>query len=90
MYFSNHSIKRMQQRGFSFDTVKTILFECDMERHVGDGRLEMAISKKKVAKLCNERRYPISEIEKAKNVSLIVFEGQVVTVFHKTKKKKYH
>ena len=90
MITNSHSQTRIQQRGIKSHVVRAILEEGDIEKYVGEGRIEISISNNKVTQLINQNRYPASKIEKAKNVSIILYENQIVTVFHKTKRRRYH
>ena len=81
--FSDHAMRRAQQRGIRPGVVDFVLGNADRDLEAGTGRRAYRISKKRLAELCSKAA-KVSEVERATNVVVILHEdsGEVITVMH--------
>ena len=81
--FSNHAIKRSQQRGIRPWVVNFILEYSDKYRHANESCISQFISKRKVKKLIQENVLSPAKAALIDGVVVIAKDDTIVTVFHK-------
>lgn len=81
--FSDHAMRRAQQRGIRPGVIDFVLGNADRDLEAGNGCRAYRISKKGVAELIRKGD-KVWEVERATDVIVIVREdcGEVVTVMH--------
>ena len=82
-YFSNHAIKRSQQRGIRPWVVNFILEYSDKYKHANESCISQFISKRKVKKLIQENVLSPAKAALIDGVVVIAKDDTIVTVFHK-------
>ena len=81
--FSQHAMKRAQQRGVKDQTVDIIIEFADKKVPVKDNRLSLTVSKKRLKSLVLEGTLDAQMAEKIADVAVIMAEdGEVVSVLH--------
>ena len=81
--FSNHAIKRSQQRGIRPWVVNFILEYSDKYKHTNESCISQFISKRKVKKLIQENVLSLAKAALIDGVVVIAKDDTIVTVFHK-------
>jgi len=81
--FSNHAIKRSQQRGIRPWAVNFILEYSDKYKHANESCISQFISKRKVKKLIQENVLSPAKAALIDGVVVIAKDDTIVTVFHK-------
>ncbi len=81
--FSNHAIKRSQQRGIRPWVVNFILEYSDKYKHANENCISQFISKRKVKKLIQENVLSPAKAALIDGVVVIAKDDTIVTVFHK-------
>ena len=81
--FSNHAIKRSQQRGIRPWVVNFILEYSDKYKHANESCISQFISKRKVKKLIQENVLSPAKAALIDGVVVIAKDDTIVTVFHK-------
>ena len=81
--FSNHAIKRSQQRGIRPWVVNFILEYSDKYKHANESCILQFISKRKVKKLIQENVLSPAKAALIDGVVVIAKDDTIVTVFHK-------
>ena len=81
--FSNHAIKRSQQRGIRPWVVSFILEYSDKYKHANESCISQFISKRKVKKLIQENVLSPAKAALIDGVVVIAKDDTIVTVFHK-------
>ena len=81
--FSNHAIKRSQQRGIRPWVVNFILEYSDKYKHANESCISQFISKRKVKKLIQENVLSPAKAASIDGVVVIAKDDTIVTVFHK-------
>ena len=81
--FSNHAIKRSQQRGIRPWVVNFILEYSDKYKHANESCISQFISKRKVKKLIQENVLSPPKAALIDGVVVIANDDTIVTVFHK-------
>lgn len=81
--FSNHAIKRSQQRGIRPWVVNFILEYSDKYEHANESCISQFISKRKVKKLIQENVLSPAKAALIDGVVVIAKDDTIVTVFHK-------
>ena len=81
--FSNHDIKRSQQRGIRPWVVNFILEYSDKYKHANESCISQFISKRKVKKLIQENVLSPAKAALIDGVVVIAKDDTIVTVFHK-------
>ncbi len=81
--FSNHAIKRSQQRGIRPWAVNFILEYSDKYKHENESCISQFISKRKVKKLIQENVLSPAKAALIDGVVVIAKDDTIVTVFHK-------
>ena len=81
--FSNHAIKRSQQRGIRPWVVNFILEYSDKYKHANESCVSQFISKRKVKKLIQENVLSPAKAALIDGVVVIAKDDTIVTVFHK-------
>ena len=81
--FSNHAIKRSQQRGIRPWVVNFILEYSDKYKHANESCISQFISKRKVKKLIQENVLSPAKAALIDGVVVIARDDTIVTVFHK-------
>ena len=81
--FSNHAIKRSQQRGIRPWVVNFILEYSDKYKHANESCISQFISKRKVKKLVQENVLSPAKAALIDGVVVIAKDDTIVTVFHK-------
>ena len=81
--FSNHAIKRSQQRGIRPWVVNFILEYSDKYKHANESCISQFISKRKVKKLIQENVLSPAKAALIDGVAVIAKDDTIVTVFHK-------
>ena len=81
--FSNHAIKRSQQRGIRPWVVNFILEYSDKYKHANESCISQFISKRKVKKLIQENVLSPAKAALIDSVVVIAKDDTIVTVFHK-------
>ena len=81
--FSNHAIKRSQQRGIRPWVVNFILEYSDKYKHANESCISQFISKRKVKKLIQENVLSPARAALIDGVVVIAKDDTIVTVFHK-------
>ncbi len=81
--FSNHAIKRSQQRGIRPWVVNFILEYSDKYKHANERCISQFISKRKVKKLIQENVLSPAKAALIDGVVVIAKDDTIVTVFHK-------
>ena len=81
--FSNHAIKRSQQRGIRPWVVNFILEYSDKHKHANESCISQFISKRKVKKLIQENVLSPAKAALIDGVVVIAKDDTIVTVFHK-------
>ena len=81
--FSNHAIKRSQQRGIRPWVVNFILEYSDKYKHANESCISQFISKRKVKKLIQENVLSPAKAALIDGVVVIAKDNTIVTVFHK-------
>ena len=81
--FSNHAIKRSQQRGIRPWVVNFILEYSDKYKHANESCISQFISKRKVKKLIQENVLSPAKAALIDGVVVIEKDDTIVTVFHK-------
>ena len=81
--FSNHAIKRSQQRGIRPWVVNFILEYSDQYKHANESCISQFISKRKVKKLIQENVLSPAKAALIDGVVVIAKDDTIVTVFHK-------
>ena len=81
--FSNHAIKRSQQRGIRPWVVNFILEYSDKYKHANESCISQFISKRKVKKLIQENVLSPAKAALIDGVVVILKDDTIVTVFHK-------
>ena len=81
--FSNHAIKRSQQRGIRPWVVNFILEYSDKYKHANESCISQFISKRKVKKLIQENVLSPAKAALIDGVVVIAKDETIVTVFHK-------
>ena len=82
-HFSNHAIKRSQQRGIRPWVVNFILEYSDKYKHANESCISQFISKRKVKKLIQENVLSPAKAALIDGVVVIAKDDTIVTVFHK-------
>ena len=81
--FSNHAIKRSQQRGIRPWVVNFILEYSDKYKQANESYVSQYISKRKVKKLIQENVHTPAKAALIDGVVVIAKDDTIVTVFHK-------
>ena len=81
--FSNHAIKRSQQRGIRPWVVNFILEYSDKYKHANESCISQFISKRKVKKLIQENVLSPAKAALIDGVVVIAKDDTIVTVFYK-------
>ena len=81
--FSNHAIRRTQQRGIRPWVVNFILEYADKYKHANASCISQFISKRKVKKLIQENVLPPAKAALIDGVVVVAKDEVIVTVFHK-------
>ena len=81
--FSNHAIKRSQQRGIRPWVINFILEYSDKYKHVNKSCISQFISKRQVKKLIQENVLSPAKAALIDGVVVIAKDDTIVTVFHK-------
>ena len=81
--FSNHAIKRSQQRGIRPWVVNFILEYSDKYKHANESCISQFISKRKVKRLIQENVLSPAKAALIDGVVVIAKDDTIVTVFHK-------
>ena len=81
--FSNHAIKRSQQRGIRPWVVNFILEYSDKYKHANESCISQFISKRKVKKLIQENVLSPAKAALIDGVVVIAKDDTIVTVFQK-------
>ena len=81
--FSNHAIKRSQQRGIRPWVVNFIAEYSDKYKHANESCISQFISKRKVKKLIQENVLSPAKAALIDGVVVIAKDDTIVTVFHK-------
>ena len=81
--FSNHAIKRSQQRGIRPWVVNFILEYSDKYKHANESCISQFISKRKVKKLIQENVLSPAKAALIDGVVVIAKDDTIMTVFHK-------
>ena len=81
--FSNHAIKRSQQRGIRPWVVNFILEYSDKCKHANESCISQFISRRKVKKLIQENVLSPAKAALIDGVVVIAKDDTIVTVFHK-------
>lgn len=81
--FSNHAIKRSQQRGIRPWVVNFILEYSNKYKHANESCISQFISKRKVKKLIQENVLSPAKAALIDGVVVIAKDDTIVTVFHK-------
>ena len=81
--FSNHAIKRSQQRGIRPWVVNFILEYSDKYKYANESCISQFISKRKVKKLIQENVLSPAKAALIDGVVVIAKDDTIVTVFHK-------
>jgi hypothetical protein len=87
---TNHAKQRIQQRGIKQDVVNFIIDQADKVEHSRDGASAISVSKKRIKHLIKKKIVNSHLAEKANGVVLIENNGDVLTVFHKTRSRLKH
>ncbi len=82
-----HAQRAAQQRGITLQTIQCVLYNADVQKHRGKGKMSFAISKKKMRQL-QEQGYPPKTIERVDAVVVLVepLDKKVISVWHSFKK----
>lgn len=80
---SDHAEVRAQQRGIRPATIEFVLQHADIDLEAGNGCYSCRLSHRAAAELLRKGA-PISEVDKARSVVLIISKdsGEIVTVMH--------
>ena len=81
--FSNHAIKRSQQRGIRPWVVNFILEYSDKYKYANESCISQFISKRQVKKLIQENVLSPAKAALIDGVVVIAKDDTIVTVFHK-------
>lgn len=82
MKISKHAIDRCQQRAIPMNNIDLIL-HFGNPRYRPGGAVEYCVSKKDKNKICSQLKQLINKLDKIYNKSVLMMDGQVVTVYHK-------
>ena len=80
MKLTNHANKRVQQRGFSKQVIDIILNKGRGQFAPG-GATKIFIGKKEYQAVVTELKRAIQIMDKAKDATLIINEGRILTVY---------
>ena len=81
--FSNHAIKRSQQRGIRLWVINFILEYSDKYKYANKSCISQFISKRQVKKLIQENVLSPAKAALIDGVVVIAKDDTIVTVFHK-------
>ena len=81
--FSNHAIKRSQQRGIRPWVINFILEYSDKYKHANKSCISQFISKRQLKKLIQENVLSPAKASLIDGVVVIAKDDTIVTVFHK-------
>lgn len=80
--YSTHAIQRMQQRGVSGQMVDLLIDYGAVDYH--RGAEVICLDKRSWSRLCDDMPCPKQVLDKLRNCYLVLADGIVVTVGHKT------
>ncbi len=80
MEFTKHAQTRKQQRGFS-DIAVEIIMECGKISDAPGGAYKLSFGKKEYTDAISKLKKMIKTLDRAKGGSLIVANGQVITIY---------
>jgi hypothetical protein len=89
LHFTEHADVRAQQRGIKKSVMNFILKEADVDLPAGRGCRSLLVSQKKLKILISENKVQPKFADRVNGVVLIEHENELITLFHKTKRKRY-
>jgi len=87
-HFTEHADMRAQQRGVKKSVMNFILKEADIDLPAGRGCRSLLVSQKKLKTLISENKVQPKFADRVNGVVLIEQKNELITLFHKTRRKR--
>ena len=88
LHFTEHADMRAQQRGVKKSVMNFILKEADVDLPAGRGCRSLLVSQKKIKTLISQNKLQPKFADRINGVVLIEHDNELITLFHKTRRKK--
>ena len=88
LQLTGHADTRVQQRGVKKSVMEFILNEADIDLPAGRGCRSIFVSHRKLNRLINENKLKPKFAARVDGVVLIEHGNELVTLFHKTQRKR--
>jgi len=88
LHFTEHADMRAQQRGVKKSAMNFILKEADVDLPAGRGCRSLLVSQKKIKTLISQNKLQPKFADRINGVVLIEHDNELITLFHKTRRKK--